>query len=88
MNTIENITPKDDAFHGIKRNLSLEWWYFDAVFEEGHSPHIGVKVISFRKFGIVRQLLDLYKGSNLIEKSSVKKYEPVLTFFKVREITA
>ena len=69
MNPIENITPKDDAFHGIKKRISLEWWYFDAVFEDGHSIHIGIKLILFGKTGIVRQLVDFYKGSKLIKKS-------------------
>jgi predicted secreted hydrolase len=65
---IKNITPKDDAFHGINNYYSQEWWYFDAFFNQNYGIHIGIKVISFAKWGIVRELINIYKDTNLEEK--------------------
>ena len=65
---IENITPKDDAFHGIKNHLSQEWWYFDAVFNENYGVHIGIRVTSLGKWGFVRQFVNIYNDTEVEEK--------------------
>lgn len=56
----------DDAFHGLTTPPSTEWWYFDAVFNNGYSIHIGFEVFSiFKKmFQLIR--LDIYKEGDLI----------------------
>jgi hypothetical protein len=61
---IHPIIPKDDAFHGLHEYLSNEWWYFDAVFENGYGIHVGIKVISFGgRWGFVNQLINIYNQS-------------------------
>ena len=66
---ISPIIPKDDAFHGIRSNPSVEWWYFDAVFDNGYGVHVGLKVISLGRWGIVRELINIYKDTELKEKA-------------------
>jgi len=65
---IENITPKNDAFHGIKNYLSYEWWYFDAVFDENYGVHVSIRVLSYKKWGFVHQLVNIYNKSKVEEK--------------------
>lgn len=65
---IESITPKDDAFHGINKHFSQEWWYFDAVFNQNYGIHIGIKVISFAKRGFVRELVNIYNDTKVEEQ--------------------
>ena len=65
-NTPEDITPKDDAFHGSIKRLSAEWWYFDAVFDNGIAVHIGCMTYSKKDKGKVTKVLDVYKDGKLI----------------------
>lgn len=62
----EKITPKDDAFHGSPRRIAAEWWYFDAVFDNGYSAHLGVKTFSRGKIGLVSPNIEVYKDGDLV----------------------
>jgi predicted secreted hydrolase len=68
----EAIVPQDDAFHGVKSVADVEWWYFDAIFENGYSVHIGVRIFhSEGRSGIVRARFEIYKDG-LVDASAVK----------------
>ena len=68
----EDILPQDDAFHSVKSIADVEWWYFDAIFENGYSVHIGVRIFhSEGRSGIVRARFEIYKGG-LVEAAAVK----------------
>ena len=56
-----DITPKDDAFHGNINLLDIEWWYFDAVFDNGYSLHVGVRTYHIKNSGIVQSRINVYK---------------------------
>ena len=62
----EKITPKDDAFHGSPNRIAAEWWYFDAVFDNGYSTHLGFKTFSRGKIGLVSPMIELYKDGDLL----------------------
>ena len=66
-----DITPRDDAFHGNIKLLDIEWWYFDAVFENGFSVHIGVRTYHIRNSGIVQSRINVYKKGK-VEVEAVK----------------
>jgi predicted secreted hydrolase len=55
------ITPKDDTYHGNLNLLDIEWWYFDAVFTNGYSIHIGFRIYHIRKIGLLQTRITLYK---------------------------
>lgn len=65
---VNPITPKNDAFHGKSNHLSCEWWYFDAVFDSSYGAHLGIRVFSFGKLGLVQQLVNIYNNSKVEEK--------------------
>ena len=68
----EDILPQDDAFHGVMSVADVEWWYFDAIFENGYSVHVGVRIFhSGGRSGIVRARFEIYKDG-LVEASAVK----------------
>lgn len=90
-NITKNITPKDDAFHGSKKQVSAEWWYFDAVFTNEYSIHIGCRTFSLRKFGMVQPFLEFYKNGKLeVEKKKrflfknfeTSRTQPLVKLFK------
>lgn len=62
----EKTTLKDDAFHGLTITPSTEWWYFDAIFSNGYSVHIGFEVFSVFKKMFKMLRLDIYKDEKLI----------------------
>ena len=44
-----NLSIKDDAFHGSTAPRFTEWWYFDAVFDNGYSIQLSVRFLSIIK---------------------------------------
>ena len=81
--TPRGITPADDAFHGSERHVAAEWWYFDAVFDNGYSTHVGVKTFSRKKLGLVSPMIEVYREGHLEVKSS--SFYPFSRFKTSRE---
>ncbi len=63
---VEDIIPSDDAFHGSPKRVSAEWWYFDAIFDNRYSAHIGFKTFSRKKLGMVSPNIQYYKDGRLV----------------------
>jgi len=65
----EDITPKDDTFHGRRNIIDIEWWYFDAVFDNEYSIHIGFRVYHIKNIGLLQTRINLYyKGESISEE--------------------
>jgi len=60
-----NVIPKDDAFHGNINFLDIEWWYFDALFDNGYSLHLGIRTYHIRSSGIVQSRINIYKNGEV-----------------------
>jgi hypothetical protein len=76
----QDIELGDDAFHGHGNLPYTEWWYFDAMFSNGYSAQMSVRIISTYGKGFVFQRLDLYKDGNLVTHDSAS--------YQMREIFA
>jgi len=61
----EDITLKDDAFHGSDSLHFIEWWYFDAIFDNGYSIQMNVIVISIVDQYLVTARLNVYKDGEI-----------------------
>ena len=48
-----DIKMQDDAFHESKSSRYAEWWYFDAVFDNGYSIQVAVRILSIVKKRLV-----------------------------------
>ena len=68
IHNVEKINPSDDSFHGSKRQIAAEWWYFDAMFSDDISIHVGCRTFSIRRLGMVRPFLEFYKDGKLIKE--------------------
>jgi len=77
---VSDITPKDDNFHGSKYLLDIEWWYFDAVFENGLSAHIGFRIYHIRGIGILQTRINLYENGVLIKEKINRHLLTNITF--------
>ena len=63
---IESITPIDDAFHGTKKHVAAEWWYFDAIFKNNYSIHLGLRTYSKKNRGMISPQIEIYKDGQFI----------------------
>lgn len=64
--TIVPITPKDDAFHGSTPFPSVEWWYFDSMFNQNYSVHVGFRIITYYGFNLLKPAINIYHKQQLI----------------------
>lgn len=72
----DDVSIKDDGFHGSTAPRFTEWWYFDAVFDNGYSAQISLRFLSIIKnhFVIISQRLDIYKDGILIKHDGKRYY--------------
>jgi len=61
-----NINLIDDAFHGTTPYPSMEWWYFDSIFDNDYSIHIGFRILSFNEFQMLKTSINIYYKYNLL----------------------
>jgi hypothetical protein len=62
----QDMVLKDDAFHGRGNLPFTEWWYFDAMFENGYSVQMSLLTVSMVGKGYVFQRLDIHYNSSLL----------------------
>jgi predicted secreted hydrolase len=70
--SIQDITLQDDAFHGRGKFPFIEWWYFDAKFENGYTMTLGVQVIDIILIKAVTTRLTIYNQGVVVMKSMEK----------------
>ncbi|MBN1861120.1 MAG: hypothetical protein JW840_06635 [Candidatus Thermoplasmatota archaeon] len=76
--SLQDISLQDDAFHGRGRRPFIEWWYFDAKFENDYTVTFGIQVVEMIAFDIVTVRLTIYNQGEVIlkkiEKSSLNEF--------------
>ena len=68
---IGNITPKDDAFHGSTPFPSCEWWYFDGMFSQNYSVHVGYRILTFRGLNFLKPSINIYQDEEVIANETI-----------------
>ena len=66
----QDVFLSDDAFHGRGILPFIEWWYFDATFDNGYSIQLSVSIngIAFGK-AIGSERMAIYQNSTLLKRS-------------------
>jgi len=64
----EAISIEDDGYHESETPRFTEWWYFDAVFDNGYSAQMSVRLLSIikKRLVLIFQRLDIYKDGELV----------------------
>jgi len=70
--SIQDITLQDDAFHGRRYLPFIEWWYFDAKFENGYTVAFSVQAIDLIVKEMVSTRLSIYNQGIVVLKSYEK----------------
>lgn len=68
---VKDITPLDDAFHGSKKKVATEWWYFEAKLDNGYT--VIFTPTSQLKNLIVFPCIEIYKNGEL-KVRAIKRY--------------
>ncbi|MBN2603040.1 MAG: hypothetical protein JXA91_02785 [Candidatus Thermoplasmatota archaeon] len=78
--TPEDISLKDDAFHGSDFFHFTEWWYFDAAFNNGYSIQISIRIMDvfYKSIFLVFTRLDVYKDGELVTHN--KEVSDIVSF--------
>ena len=77
----EDISIEDDGFHESEAPRFTEWWYFDAVFDNGYSAQMSVRLLSIvkKRLVLIFQRLDIYKDGELVihhrKRCSLRNFE-------------
>ena len=66
-----DILPRDDAYHGSKKYIASEWWYFEAFFNNNYSAVVSFTT-SFKNL-IAFPTIELYRYGEL-EVRAIKRY--------------
>lgn len=80
---VEDIEINDTCFHGTSIFHPLEWWYFDASFDNGYSAEFHMNLFSTKKHGFLLTMMNIYKNGELINRT--KKIIPVKEFYSSTE---
>jgi hypothetical protein len=70
----EDIELGDDAFHGNGILPYTEWWYFDAMFDNGYSAQMSIRIVSVYGKQMAMMRLDFYKNSVFVSHQSQSFY--------------
>jgi len=69
---LQSILPQDDAFHASKKFFTSEWWYFEAIFNNGYSAVIGFTKSSKKNF-LSYPAIEIYKDGKL-QVRAIERY--------------
>ena len=70
----QDIELGDDAFHGNGILPYTEWWYFDAMFDNGYSAQMSIRIVSVYGKQMAMMRLDFYKNSVFVSHQSLSYY--------------
>lgn len=62
----QDITLKDDSYHGSLGLQFTEWWYFDALLNDGYSIQFSIRILSGFKLSFLFVRFDIYKEGHLV----------------------
>jgi len=70
----QDIELSDDAFHGHGILPYTEWWYFDAMFDNGYSAQMSIRIVSVYGKQMAVMRLDFCKNSVFVSHQSQSYY--------------
>jgi hypothetical protein len=66
---VEELGSNDTCFQGTSIFHPMEWWYFDAMFDNGYSVEFHMNLFSTKKHGFIVAMMNFYKDGELINRS-------------------
>lgn len=91
----QDISLKDDAYHGSTGLQFAEWWYFDATLNDGYSIQFSTRILSGLHLSFMFVRFDVYKDGHLVSHKKqmhllkdvdLSKEQPLIKIGKKTEI--
>ena len=75
-----NITPQNASYHPSYNKLSLEWWYFEGIFDNGYTAIVNIILLSRNNIGICIAHLNIFHVNNSDASFAQRTYYPLSQF--------
>ncbi|MDG6229263.1 MAG: hypothetical protein QCH96_04805 [Candidatus Thermoplasmatota archaeon] len=60
----ENITPSDASYHPSKEKFTIEWWYFEGIFDNGYNAVVNIILWSRNNMGLCITHLNIFNSDD------------------------
>jgi hypothetical protein len=71
----KNITPKNASYHESAKEFTIEWWYFEGIFDNGLNAVVNIIVASKSDIGFCITHLNIFHNNNQIDLFSKRKIQ-------------
>lgn len=76
----ENITPADASYHPSNDRFTIEWWYFEGIFDNGYNAVVNIILWSKNNLGICITHLNIFHESDPDEFFTTRTVQPISLF--------
>jgi len=78
--TPENITPADASYHPSPDTFTIEWWYFEGIFDNGYNAVVNILLWSKNNIGLCITHLNIFHESDPDEYFATRNIQPISLF--------
>jgi len=75
-----NITPKNASYHLSEKAFTVEWWYFEGIFDNGYNAVVNVILLSKNNIGFCITHLHLFHEDHTKDSFSTRTIQSFATF--------
>jgi hypothetical protein len=76
----KNITPKNASYHPSKERFTIEWWYFEGIFDNGYNAVVNTVVWSKNNIGFCITHIQIFHENNTNEYFTKREVKPISRF--------
>lgn len=76
----ENITPADASYHPSTDTFTIEWWYFEGIFDNGYNAVVNIILWSKNNLGICITHLNIFHETHLDDFFTTRTVQPMSLF--------
>lgn len=75
-----NITPKNVSYHPSNDRFTLEWWYFEGIFDNGYNAIVNIILVSKGNIGICISHLNIFHLNDSEIYYANREISPISSF--------
>jgi len=76
----KNITPKNASYHPSNEKFTIEWWYFEGIFDNGYNAVVNIILWSRNNIGICIKHLQIFNENNTNEYFTKREVKSISRF--------
>ncbi|RLF59655.1 MAG: hypothetical protein DRN27_02045 [Thermoplasmata archaeon] len=75
-----NITPKNVSYHPSNEKFTIEWWYFEGIFDGGYNAVVNIILLSRNSIGVCISHLNIFLVNDTNNSFAKRTYTPINQF--------